>query len=473
MIKNFLRLGIVLAFLAGLAQPAVASQGSGCMPTSGTVSGLTLVQDINAANAAFISMNSGATAPATDCSGLAVYGQTWLDTINSQIKFFDGTSWLKFGTVDASNHIWKPVIGGGLDSITSNTTTDLCSVPGSVITVISNTTITGFGTSCSPGNIKLVKFATALTLTNSATLVLPGGQDIQTAAGDYLMAVYLGSGTWGVPSYTPASGAAVKNPAVDPCTIAYFAGGTPPTKWALGFGQALTRTSFPDYLACATRVQAGTRSSGNPTISGLSDVSGFGVGMPIEGVGIQAGTTITAIPSTSSVTMSLNATSSGTADVTVFFTGYGSGGSSTTVGVPDCRGRTLAGPDNMGGTSANRLTSAFFGTAATALNAAGGNQSKSLSTPELPPYTPSGSITNGAITSTVNSTNPSSIVSIPGCCAFLNGNIAGSQLLSQALTVTSTQAASTFTGTPQGGVNNAFSILQPTLIANCMIRVSP
>jgi len=128
---------VAAAALAAFAfcGPARASQGSGCMPTSGTVSGLTLVQDINAANAAFISMNSGATAPATDCSGLAVYGQSWLDTTQNQVKLYDGASWLLLGSVDPTNHIWMPIIGGGTDSIISNTTTDLCSSKASVITI--------------------------------------------------------------------------------------------------------------------------------------------------------------------------------------------------------------------------------------------------------------------------------------------------------------------------------------------------
>lgn len=444
------------------------------MPTSGTVSGLTLVQDINNANAAFISMNSGATAPATDCSGLAVFGQTWLDTVNSQIKFFDGTSWLNFGTVDTTNHVWMPVIGGGTGSLTSNTTTDLCATPASVVTITSNTTITGFGTSCSPGNIKLVKFATSLTLTNSATLVLPGGLNITTASGDYLMAAYLGGGTWGVTSYTRADGSAVKNPAVDPCTAAYFVGGTVPSKWALGFGQALNRADFPDYLACATRTQNGTRSSGSPTISGLSDVSGFGVGMPVEGVGIQSGTTIAGVPSSSSITLSLNATSSGAADVTVFFTGYGTGGSSSTIGVPDCRGRALVGRDDMGGTAASRLTSTYFGSVASAMNVGGGGQSQTLITANLPAYTPSGSISGtGTTTESAPRGNPTAAYSgnnganNRGWSTVIDGSVPNFGQLS----VNGAQYA--FTGVAQGGTSTAFSRVMPALTSNCMIRVQP
>lgn len=42
-------------------------------------------------------------------------------------------------------------------------------------------------------------------------------------------------------------------------------------------------------------------------------------------------------------------------------TTYGAGDGSTTFNVPDCRGRVIAGKDNMGGTSANRIAATFDG----------------------------------------------------------------------------------------------------------------
>ncbi|MDD9911577.1 MAG: tail fiber protein [Alphaproteobacteria bacterium] len=55
-------------------------------------------------------------------------------------------------------------------------------------------------------------------------------------------------------------------------------------------------------------------------------------------------------------------------------TAYGNGDGSTTFNLPDMRGRTIFGLDNMGGTSANRLTGV------TTLGDTGGNESKSGST---------------------------------------------------------------------------------------------
>jgi len=63
-----------------------------------------------------------------------------------------------------------------------------------------------------------------------------------------------------------------------------------------------------------------------------------------------------------------------------------------TLALPDFRGRAIAGLDDMGNSAAGRLTATYFGTAATALGAAGGAESATLVTANLPPYTPSGTI---------------------------------------------------------------------------------
>src|SRR4051794_37168899 len=110
---------LALAFLS-LASPVNAAQGSGCMPTTGTVSGLTMAQDINSGIAALISSNSGGTSPVTDCSGVPIKGQVWLDTsmTPNALKQYDGaTTWTVIGYLDAANHLFAPPIGGGVSSV--------------------------------------------------------------------------------------------------------------------------------------------------------------------------------------------------------------------------------------------------------------------------------------------------------------------------------------------------------------------
>jgi microcystin-dependent protein len=55
-------------------------------------------------------------------------------------------------------------------------------------------------------------------------------------------------------------------------------------------------------------------------------------------------------------------------------TTYGVGDGSTTFTLPDLRGRVVAGVDNMGGSTANRITSAVSGITGTTLGASGGTQ---------------------------------------------------------------------------------------------------
>ena len=65
---------------------------------------------------------------------------------------------------------------------------------------------------------------------------------------------------------------------------------------------------------------------------------------------------------------------------------YGTGNGSTTFNIPDLRGRTVFGKDNMGGTAASRLTTTY-GLNGLTLGGAGGAQSKTLATTELPAHT--------------------------------------------------------------------------------------
>lgn len=90
-------------------------------------------------------------------------------------------------------------------NIASASTTNLALATGVAVTITGTTTITAFGT-VSAGAIRILTFAGALTLTHNGTsLIIPGGADVTTAAGDTAELLSLGSGNWRVVRFTRAA----------------------------------------------------------------------------------------------------------------------------------------------------------------------------------------------------------------------------------------------------------------------------
>lgn len=145
---------------------------------------------------------------------------------------------------------------------------------------------------------------------------------------------------------------------------------------------------------------------------------------------------------------------------TLISTTFGSGDGSTTFNVPDLRGRFMAGADAMGGIAANRITSTYLGAAATVGNA-GGAQSHTLTTAQLPAHTHANSLndpghghTHNAITGGGSTTGGGGFVIPGGTGATINANTTG-------ITITNASA----------GSGDAHPILPPTHICNFILRI--
>jgi len=80
----------------------------------------------------------------------------------------------------------------------------------------------------------------------------------------------------------------------------------------------------------------------------------------------------------------------------VISTIYGIGDNSTTFNLPDLRGRVIAGEDDMGGASANRLTGTSGSLNGDTLGASGGSETHTLSTAQLSVHAHSITTRNGA-----------------------------------------------------------------------------
>lgn len=101
-------------------------------------------------------------------------------------------------------------------TVASAATVDLGGQTSPNVIISGTTTITSFGT-VAEGIERNVTFSGVLTLTHNATsLILPGGANITTAAGDCASFLSLGGGNWRCTTYSPATG----YPTVSPSTYA-------------------------------------------------------------------------------------------------------------------------------------------------------------------------------------------------------------------------------------------------------------
>jgi microcystin-dependent protein len=294
-------------------------------------------------------------------------------------------------------------------AVASAGTVDLGAQTGNFLIISGTTTITAFGT-VSAGIWKVVRFSGALTLTHNGTsLILPGAANITTAAGDVGYFVSEGSGNWRCLCWEPASGVGWVGAA------------------ALGAGiNALTEDSDPNYAADFFVSYDASATTAKKV--GLDILLPPGLVAPYAGTTAPTGWLLCYGQTVSQATYA--------ALYAILGTTYGSdaGGNFT---LPDLRGRVVAGQDDMGGSSANRLTDQSGGLNGDTLGDTGGAETHTLTNAELPAssissgnYDPGG--TNGRFTK---------VSSVDG------------------------------SGNATGGSGSAHNNVQPTIILNYIIKV--
>lgn len=130
---------------------------------------------------------------------------------------------------------------------------------------------------------------------------------IETAQlGEVYVADGVGSGNWasvGTSSFTGM--------------IADFPSPVAPVGWLECDGSDISSNTYSALYAVMTLQMNGTRSSGSSIITSLSSTSNMRVGYYVFGTGISAGTTIVSIDSSSQITLSNTASSSGTSNIVV------------------------------------------------------------------------------------------------------------------------------------------------------------
>lgn len=159
-------------------------------------SGAAVRTDLNNALAALGSAMKGPNAPPAPLAGMI-----WVDDDTPSatvwtVKQYDGADWIELGRLDITNNAYTPSEGViAWADVASAATVDLGAQASRNLRITGTTGITSFGTAAS-GVRRELRFAGVLTLTNSGSLILPGGANITTAAGDTATAISLGSGNW-------------------------------------------------------------------------------------------------------------------------------------------------------------------------------------------------------------------------------------------------------------------------------------
>lgn len=283
------------------------------------------------------------------------------------------------------------------------------------------------------------------------------------------------------PAATPATASSGSGDFLAIGSVIAIAGFSSPTNYVLAYGQAISRTTYPDALTALTISSAANCTSSSATLTGIASTAQMRVGAPIEASCLASGTTVATIAGPASVTVTPVATVTASTTVRVF--NWGNGNGINTFNVPDLRGTVLPGADCMGGVCASNLTQTYYSTNPGPPGARGGTQNVALSVANLPAYTPAGTVTNITATGTVSTP---AITLSAAATNVVNGGAGGSAnltggggaLLQATMTASSstptfsgTPVSGTFTGTPQGGTAAAFTNIPPSLTINYAIKV--
>lgn len=141
----------------------------------------------------------------------------------------------------------------------------------------------------------------------------------------------------------------------------------------------------------------------------------------------------------------------------VIGTTFGTGDGSTTFNVPDMRGRLAAGRDNMGGSSAGRLTGTSMSPDSHTVGATGGSQTQTASTTVT--GTTSGSLSTSGTTS-----------AIPLSGSANTGGGSAFNIVNAGTTLSVTGTTSGSLSVSASGTSSSFVNVQPTMLFNFIIK---
>lgn len=238
-----------------------------------------------------------------------------------------------------------------------------------------------------------------------------------------------------------------------------------PNQYVFAYGQELSRATYPEFFTAVTLQANVICSSASNILTGLVDTTQIPIGAAVElSLCVNPGTTVVS-KTASTVTLS-NPSSVSINAVAVFFP-FGNGNGSTTFNVPDLRGYVLAGRTNMGGTASTNLISTYFSADPDALGAIGGNQSHTQTISEMAAHT---HIASSVVTDPGHSHSVQGATNTSGTSTVTKMGAANTAGFNTEVNFTGITVATTNAIT---GANVPFSIVQPTLTVNYVIKVTP
>lgn len=251
-------------------------------------------------------------------------------------------------------------------------------------------------------------------------------------------------------------------------TILPWSGLVAPAQYVFAYGQELSRITYATYYTAITQQLNVICSSASNTLTGISDTSQVKIGSALElALCVPAGTTVTA---KTNATITLSNPSSVSINAVATFFPWGNGNGTTTFNVPDLRGYIPIGRDNMGGSSANRITTANCGSGITPdalgancnANVGGGH---TLLQAELPntnfPVTDPGHVHD-----IKGSTNAGGATQVSINAIINDRTVAGGG-------AGAIQSAVTGISVNSGGSGTAFSVTPPSVTLNYIAKVLP
>ena len=321
-------------------------------------------------------------------------GMLWLDDSTEAwtLRWFDGADWIVEGTLDPETHVYTPSIAGLTSGSVAEEGGRLVAARGYAASGVNRTV--GL-----VDRARIIALTATVTVTMASAAVLTAGwfAEVVAVGGDLTIAAAAGETINGLSSIVVPQGAsaliAYQGPTALFARIApsdieeigrvidYAGVRLPSGRYRWADGRDISRASHPIFVARVTWIESVSRGAGLTTVA-WPDTSELRVGMRVSGVGVPGGTVIASINTATQFSISNPFSSSGTSDLMV--APYGVGNGTTTINVPDRRGRVGVGRDDMGGGSANRLTGQSGGVNGDVLGAAGGAETHTLTVGQMP-----------------------------------------------------------------------------------------